>query len=101
MDLEKQKLKIKGALVYFYRNADSCDYLEALNCAIKEIQTIKNINYICCSSRLKANKVITFEEYKTKHLDHNRIYKGHYEHKIFGYITVNSFINMYLDDLNI
>ena len=53
MDLEKQKLEIKGALVHFYRNASQEDYLQALENAIEEIQTIKNINYTRCSTQLK------------------------------------------------
>lgn len=48
MDLEKQKLEIKGALEHFYRNASKDDYLQALENAIEEIQNIKNINYTRC-----------------------------------------------------
>lgn len=43
MDLNKQKLEIKSALVHFYRNANQEDYLQALENAIEEIQTIKNL----------------------------------------------------------
>lgn len=63
MDLEKQKLEIKGALVHFYRNASKEDYLQALENAIEEIQTIKNINYTSCSEQLKDKKEMTFTEW--------------------------------------
>ncbi len=66
MDLEKQKLEIKGALVHFYRNASQEDYLQALENAIEEIQTIKNINYTSCSTQLKSLDVLNFEEWKQK-----------------------------------
>ena len=56
MDLEKQKLEIKGALVHFYRSANQEDYLKALENAIEEIQTIKNINYTRCCETLIATE---------------------------------------------
>lgn len=69
MDLEKQKLEIKGALVHFYRNASQEDYLQALENAIEEIQTIKDINYThCCTELNYGFKKLDIIEWKGVHL---------------------------------
>lgn len=58
MNIEQQKIEIKGILVNFFRIGTNGDYLESLNNAISEIQKVKNLSLSGVSKRFNRRSFI-------------------------------------------
>lgn len=102
-ELNTQIELIVSEIIGATRKAKTLEDLSQVNTnGINDItKLVKKLALSGVVSTFKDKETMTFEEYKTKELEHKRIYEGNYEHRLYGWISVDSFVNMYLKDLNL